>query len=110
MDRTGSAGNTIPAPLTKRALAIDVMKANSDKPMEVVVDLIARANQITLNAARSYYKWIGKNGLAPANASGADEAEATDPNRRIYRPRAERNPKLAAMIDNRRSNRKQAAA
>jgi len=109
MDRSG---NTIPAPLTKRALAIDIMKANSEKPMEAVVDLIARANQITLNAARSYYKWIGKNGLAPANAEGI--AEATDPNRKIYRPRAERNPQLASMIgDNvavRRRRRQQAAA
>lgn len=108
-------GNTIPAPLTKRALAIDVMKANQDKQMDVVVDLIARANQITHNAARSYYKWIVNNGLAPGVIveRAEEETEVADPQKKIYRPRSVRNPQLAAAIGEksnlRRKNKQRAA-
>jgi hypothetical protein len=50
---------------SKRQNAIEIMSANSDKPMSAVLPLIAAANGITDAAARSYYKWIVENGMAP---------------------------------------------
>lgn len=97
----------IPAPLTKRAMAINIMKANADLPMEEVVDLIARANQDTPNQARAYYRWLVDNDMAPgkivqhvrAPRNAAPAAPVSNPDKKIYRSRRTRNPRLTAIID-----------
>ena len=51
--------------MSKREDAIQIMKANADKPMSVVVKLIAEKIGVTDANAKSYYKWIVANGKAP---------------------------------------------
>lgn len=107
LERTAVQNTKIPAPLTKRAMAINIMKANADLPMEEVVDLIARANQDTHNAARAYYRWLVDNDMAPgkvvahvrASKAAAAAAPVSNPGKKIYRSRRTRNPRLAAIID-----------
>lgn len=106
LERTTEQKTKIPAPLTKRAMAINIMKANADLPMEEVVDLIARANQDTHNAARAYYRWLVDNDMAPGTvvkheraSKAAAPAPVSNPGKKIYRSRRTRNPRLAAIID-----------
>jgi len=116
--KTKTHSQSIPAPLTKRAMAINIMRANTDQGMEVVVDLIARANQDTPSAARAYYRYLVDQNMAPGKVvehvraprspSKGDSKPAgkpvkaaepiTDPTKRIYRSRRERNPELHALI------------
>lgn len=51
--------------MSKRATAIELMKANEGKSMADVVALIAEAIGVTEANAKSYYKWIVANGKAP---------------------------------------------
>ena len=104
LERTAVQNTKIPAPLTKRAMAINIMKANADLPMEEVVDLIARANQDTHNQARAYYRWLVDNDMAPGKVvahvrASKTPAPVSNPGKKIYRSRRSRNPRLAAIID-----------
>lgn len=49
---------------SKRQIAIEIMNSNSKLPMAAVVSLIAKANDLTPGAARSYYTGLVKMGLA----------------------------------------------
>lgn len=49
---------------SKRAIAIEIMNANVKLPMAEVIQLIAKANDLTPGAARSYYTGLVKMGLA----------------------------------------------
>lgn len=51
--------------MSKRATAIEIMKANEGKSMADVVALIAKQIDVTEANAKSYYKWIVANGKAP---------------------------------------------
>ena len=55
---------------SKRQVAIEIMTANADKPMIEVLQLIAEANSITVTAARSYYKYLVANNMAPGKVDG----------------------------------------
>ena len=57
---------------SKRAVAIEIMNSNAKKPMAEVLELIATANGIDTGAARSYYVYLVKNGMA----KGTIEAKA----------------------------------
>ena len=50
--------------VSKRAQAIAIMNANADKPMAVVVPLIANAINVTEANAKSYYRYIVEHKLA----------------------------------------------
>ena len=50
--------------MSKRSQAIEVMKANADKEMSVVVKLIATEIKVSESNAKSYYRYIVANGLA----------------------------------------------
>jgi hypothetical protein len=72
---------------SKRNTAIEIMSSNSDKPMAEVLPLIAKANDIDVSAARSYYVWLVNNKLAPGKVerlprSAAQPAKKTIPARR----------------------------
>ena len=69
---------------SKRQIAIDIMNANSDKPMAEVLVLIAKANGFDVGTARSYYVYLVKNGMA----KGTIEAKAP-------KAKAEKAPKTA---------------
>ena len=51
--------------MSKRDTAINIMKANEGKPMNEVVELIAKDIGVTVANAKSYYRWIVANGRAP---------------------------------------------
>jgi len=59
------AGEYEVRPTSKRAKAIEVMKANADKPMAEVLPLIAAAAGVPDSNARSYYRYLSENGFAP---------------------------------------------
>ena len=63
--------------MSKREDAIQVMKANSDKPMSEVVVLIAEKIGVTDANAKSYYKWIVANGKAPGVVEKTARAVST---------------------------------
>lgn len=50
---------------TKRQIAVKIMSENADKPMELVVPLIAKAINFAEANARSYYKNLVERKLAP---------------------------------------------
>jgi hypothetical protein len=50
--------------MTKTAITIATMNANADKPMAVVVKLIAEANSVTEAVARGAYRWCVNKGVA----------------------------------------------
>lgn len=60
---------------SKRQVAIDIMNENGKKPMDEVLNLIAKANEIDVGAARSYYVYIVKNGMAKGKVEAAPKAE-----------------------------------
>lgn len=49
---------------SKRQIAIEIMNSNVKLPMAAVVQLIAKANDLSPGAARSYYTGLVKMGLA----------------------------------------------
>lgn len=69
---------------SKRGIAIEIMNSNAKKPMAEVLELIAKANGIDTGAARSYYVYLVKNGMA----KGTIEAKAP-------KAKAEKAPKTA---------------
>jgi hypothetical protein len=69
---------------SKRGIAIEIMNSNAKKPMAEVLELIATANGIDTGAARSYYVYLVKNGMA----KGTIEAKAP-------KAKAEKAPKTA---------------
>lgn len=56
---------------TKRQKAIEIMNANSKKSMEDVIQLISEANDLTRSAARGYYVYLSKMGMAKARKPNA---------------------------------------
>lgn len=60
---------------SKRAVAIEIMNANADKPMADVLELIAKANGIEVGAARSYYVYLVKQGMAPGKVEAKAKTE-----------------------------------
>lgn len=52
------------AKVTKTQVTIRVMNENADKPMSVVVGLIAKANGVTEAVAKGAYRWCVKKGVA----------------------------------------------
>lgn len=79
---------------SKRAVAIEIMNANAKKPMAEVLALIASANGIELGAARSYYVYLVKQGMA----KGTVEATAKAPKvaKAPKAPKAAAKPKTKA--------------
>jgi len=49
---------------SKRQVAIEIMNSNSKKSMAEVIALIAQANGLSSGAARSYYTYLVKQGMA----------------------------------------------
>ena len=49
---------------SKRQIAIEIMNANADKSMAEVMEMIAKANNLSMGAARSYYKYLAEQGMA----------------------------------------------
>lgn len=49
--------NKLPKEGTKTHHAITVMRANEDKPMEEVINLIHKASGVPMNIAKNYYLW-----------------------------------------------------
>jgi hypothetical protein len=65
---------------SKRGIAIEIMNSNANKPMAEVLELIATANGIDAGAARSYYVYLVKNGMAKGNVEAkAPKAKAEKP-------------------------------
>jgi hypothetical protein len=60
---------------SKRQVAIDIMNANAKAPMAEVLELIAKANGIEVGAARSYYVYLVKQGMAKGKVEAAPKAE-----------------------------------
>lgn len=60
---------------SKRAIAIEIMNSNAKLPMSEVLPLIAKANGIDVGAARSYYVYIVKNGMAKGKIEDKPKAE-----------------------------------
>ena len=52
------------AKVTKTQVTIRVMNENADKPMAVVVGLIAKANGVSEAVAKGAYRWCVKKGVA----------------------------------------------
>lgn len=63
------------AKVTKTQITIRVMNENADKPMAVVVGLIAKANGVTEAVARGAYRWCVNKGVA----AGTIESGRTAP-------------------------------
>jgi len=62
--------------MSKRAQAISVMNAHPDKPMAVVVTLIADTINVTEANARSYYRYIVAHKLAGGSVDTTTKAKA----------------------------------
>lgn len=62
---------------SKRAIAIEIMNSNTDKPMADVIALIAKANDLSPGAARSYYTGLVKMGLAKGKIEDSVKAPKT---------------------------------
>ena len=76
--------------MSKRATAIEIMKANEGKSMAEVLVLIAEAIGVTEAGAKSYYKWIVANGKAP----GVVEKTARAPKQKSEKTPKQKAPKL----------------
>lgn len=74
---------------SKRAIAIEIMNSNAKLPMSEVLPLIAKANGIDVGAARSYYVYIVKNGMAKGKVEDKPKAEKA--------PKAAKTPKEKAV-------------
>jgi hypothetical protein len=67
--------------LTKTQITIRTMNENADKPMSVVVPLIAKANGVTEAVARGAYRWCVNKGVA----AGKIESGRTAPTAKAAR-------------------------
>ena len=79
------------AKVTKTQVTIRVMNENADKPMSVVVGLIAKANGVTEAVARGAYRWCVKKGVA----AGSIESGRTTPVAKAARKSKEVSPRKA---------------
>lgn len=59
---------------SKRQVAIEIMNSNAKKPMAEVLELIAKANGINVGAARSYYVYLVKQGMAKGQVEATPKA------------------------------------
>ena len=62
--------------MSKRAQAISIMNAHTDKPMAAVVTLIADTINVTEANARSYYRYIVAHKLAGGSVDTTTKAKA----------------------------------
>ena len=67
------------AKVSKRSQAIAIMNANANSDMSTVVDLIAKAIEVTEANARSYYRFIVENKLATGTVVKAGRNKAEKP-------------------------------
>jgi hypothetical protein len=74
-------------PGSKRQVAIDLMNANTDRPMAEVIAMIAQANNLSLGAGRSYYVYLAENGFAQGTVD------------RTKKPKAEKAPKAEKIAE-----------
>ena len=65
------------AKVSKRSQAIAIMNANANSDMSTVVDLIAKAIEVTEANARSYYRFIVENKLATGTVVKAGRTRKT---------------------------------
>ena len=71
------------AKVTKTAAAIATMNANSDKPMDAVLPLIAAASGVDLRLAKNYYLWAIRQGLAAGTIPGKAAAAPKAPKAKV---------------------------
>lgn len=88
-----------PVKVSKRATAIAIMAENHDKPMAEVCDLIAAANGLTSAAARSYYKWIVENKMAPGTVVKLERTPG-EKGERPVKAESKRAKAIAVMVAN----------
>jgi hypothetical protein len=70
---------------SKRAVAIEIMNSNAKKPMAEVLALISKANGIDTGAARSYYVYLVKQGMAKGTIESAPKAPKTAKEKAVKR-------------------------
>jgi hypothetical protein len=70
---------------SKRAIAIEIMNSNVKLPMSEVIALIAKANDLTPGAARSYYTGLVKMGLAKGKIEESVKAPKTAKEKAVKR-------------------------
>jgi hypothetical protein len=63
--------------MSKRSEAIEIMNANADKEMTVVVKLIAAKIGVSEGNAKSYYRYIVANNLGKGNVTKTAKVKAT---------------------------------
>jgi hypothetical protein len=63
--------------MSKRSTAIAIMTEFAGDPVDTVIAKIALANEIDGKAAKAYYSWIVKNGLAAGSELGKAKLAAT---------------------------------
>ena len=62
--------------MSKRSTAIAIMTEFAGDPVDSVIAKIALANEIDEKAAKAYYSWIVKNGLAAGSELGKAKAKS----------------------------------
>ena len=62
--------------MSKRSTAIAIMTEFAGDPVDTVIAKIALANEIDGKAAKAYYAWIVKNGLAAGSELGKAKAKS----------------------------------
>jgi hypothetical protein len=65
--------------MSKRSTAIAIMTEFAGDPVDTVIAKIALANEIDGKAAKAYYSWIVKNGLAAGSELGKAKAKSAAP-------------------------------
>jgi len=65
--------------MSKRSTAIAIMTEFAGEPAASVIAKIALANEIDEKAAKAYYSWIVKNGLASGETGGKAKAKSAAP-------------------------------
>ena len=65
--------------MSKRSTAIAIMTEFAGDPVDSVIAKIALANEIDEKAAKAYYSWIVKNGLAAGVALGKATSKSAAP-------------------------------
>lgn len=85
---------------SKRAVAIEIMNSNATLPMAEVLPLIAKANGIEVGAARSYYVYLVKNGMAQGKVEAAPKApKAEKPAKAVKAPKAKKEKPVKAKAE-----------
>jgi hypothetical protein len=65
--------------MSKRCTAIAIMTEFAGDPVDTVIAKIALANEIDEKAAKAYYSWIVKNGLAAGSELGKAKTKSAAP-------------------------------